>query len=72
LGEWAHRSSDYRVTDVTVYTNENAGSRPAAYEPPTLEVLGTVRDLTENFCLFGKSLGDPDYFQHIPITNCSA
>jgi hypothetical protein len=57
---------------VIAQPNECAGPRPAEYEPPRLEVLGTVRDLTADFCIWGKSLGQPDYFQHIPITNCSA
>ena len=42
-----------------------------AYEAPRMEVLGTVTQLTE-WCVFGKSLGTPDYFDHVPITNCSS
>jgi hypothetical protein len=57
---------------VFVQSNEFARPRPGQYEPPRLNMLGTVRDLTENLCIFGKSIGQPDYFQHIPITNCSA
>lgn len=41
------------------------------YESPKLMVIGTVRELTQ-FCFFGKALGHPDYFDHIPITNCSS
>jgi hypothetical protein len=48
-----------------------AGDAAARYEPPTLTVLGTVHELTE-WCFFGKNIGDPDYFNHIPISNCSA
>lgn len=45
----------------------------ALYEPPALQVLGTVSELTE-YCVWGKALGQPDYMFHIPapITNCSA
>jgi hypothetical protein len=45
----------------------------AAYEAPTLRVLGTVQELTE-WCFWGKTLGDPDYALHIPvpITDCSS
>ena len=53
-------------------TNGSAQPRPEGYEPPRLEVLGSVKDLTADFCIWGKSLGQPDYFQHIPIANCSA
>jgi hypothetical protein len=48
-----------------------AGGLPPAYEAPVLRVLGTVRGLTE-WCFFGKSIGSPDYFDRIPITNCSS
>jgi hypothetical protein len=41
------------------------------YESPKLVVIGTVRELTQ-FCFFGKAFGHPDYFEHIPITNCSS
>lgn len=42
-----------------------------AYEAPRIQVLGTVTELTE-WCIAGKSLGTPDYFDHVPITNCSS
>jgi len=57
---------------VIAQTNGSAQPRPEGYEPPRLEVLGSVKDLTADFCIWGKSLGQPDYFQHIPIANCSA
>lgn len=44
---------------------------PEAYEAPSIVVLGTVTELTE-WCIAGKSLGTPDYFDHVPITNCSS
>lgn len=52
-------------------TDVNLGG--ALYEPPTLQVLGTVSELTE-YCVWGKAIGKPDYVFHIavPITNCSA
>ena len=44
------------------------------YEAPALRVLGSFRELTlgDDFCFLGKSLGNPDYFNRIPISNCSA
>ena len=51
-------------------TTRNQGG--TLYEAPTLNVLGTVGELTET-CILGKKLGDPDYMFHIPvISNCSA
>ena len=49
---------------------ENA---PLPYEPPELRVLGTLHELTlgDDFCFFGKSLGTPDYWNRIPVSNCS-
>ena len=47
------------------------GGTLEGYEPPRLELLGTVTGLTE-WCVFGKSYGTPDYFDHVPITNCSS
>ena len=46
----------------------------ADYEAPTLLVLGSVSSLTNEFCIFDKTLGKPDYTLHIPapITNCSS
>jgi hypothetical protein len=43
------------------------------YEAPTLNVLGTVGDLTESG-IIGKKLGAPDYMFQIPapIANASA
>ena len=41
------------------------------YEPPELRVLGTLHELTLGFCLFDKTFGNPDFWNKIPITNCS-
>jgi hypothetical protein len=42
------------------------------YTPPELTVLGSVHALTlGDWCFFGKTLGKPDYWNRIPITNCS-
>jgi hypothetical protein len=46
------------------------------YEPPDLRMLGSVHALTQtggDFCIpyINKAFGSPDYFNHIPITNCS-
>ena len=40
----------------------------ALYEPPALQVLGTVSELTE-YCVWGKALGQPDYMFHIPAAD---
>jgi hypothetical protein len=52
-------------------TTISAKGSGEAYEAPRITVLGTVTELTE-WCVFGKSLGTPDYFDHVPITNCSS
>lgn len=41
------------------------------YEPPELQVLGTLHQLTLSSCMFNKTLGDPDFWSAIPIANCS-
>jgi hypothetical protein len=41
------------------------------YEPPELRVLGTLHELTLGWCIFDKTYGDPDFWNEIPITNCS-
>jgi hypothetical protein len=42
------------------------------YEPPQLQVLGTLHELTlSDFCFFNKTLGSPDFWSKIPIANCS-
>jgi hypothetical protein len=46
------------------------------YEPPALSVLGSLQELTltgggGDWCILGKTLGAPDYWLRIPITNCS-
>jgi hypothetical protein len=47
---------------------------PPPYEPPEIHVLGTLHELTlgDDFCFLGKSLGKPDYWNRIPISNCSS
>lgn len=46
-------------------------SRPA-YEPPRVEELGALYELTQSTCIFNKTLGSPDYWSRIPIANCSS
>jgi hypothetical protein len=44
-----------------------------AYEAPRLTEIGTVQQVTkEDFCLWKKAIGPPDYVNWIPITNCSS
>jgi hypothetical protein len=46
--------------------------RPS-YEPPELRVLGTLHELTlSGFCFFDKQFGNPDFWNRIPISNCSS
>ena len=50
----------------------NTDEPRTSYEPPELRLLGTLHELTLNdFCILGKSLGKPDFFNRIPISNCS-
>jgi hypothetical protein len=43
-----------------------------SYEPPELRVLGTLHELTlSDFCFFNKTFGSPDFWNRIPIANCS-
>ena len=49
----------------------HGGIDPQTYEPPELRVLGTLHELTLGFCLFDKSLGTPDFWNKIPISDCS-
>jgi hypothetical protein len=51
---------------------DNNREQGSTYEPPALHVLGTVHELTQQICIIGKTFGHPDYFNLIPITNCSA
>jgi hypothetical protein len=45
--------------------------RPS-YEPPELRVLGTLHELTlGDFCFLNKTFGSPDFWNRIPIANCS-
>jgi len=53
------------------FAGPHLSGRTAPYEPPALTVLGTVQELTQ-WCFFGKNIGSPDYFDRIPITNCSS
>jgi hypothetical protein len=42
------------------------------YEPPELRVLGTLHELTLiDLCIFNKTIGSPDFWNQIPISNCS-
>jgi hypothetical protein len=46
------------------------------YQAPELRTIGSVHVLTQSggdFCvpIIQKAFGTPDYFNHIPITNCS-
>ena len=42
------------------------------YEPPELYVLGTLHELTlGDWCFFNKSYGSPDFWNRIPVANCS-
>ena len=45
-----------------------------SYEAPELKVLGTLHELTlgGDWCFFNKTLGNPDYWNRIPIANCSS
>ena len=47
-----------------------AGEQPS-YEAQELRVLGTFHELTLDWCFFNKTLGDPDFWNRIPISNCS-
>jgi len=44
----------------------------SGYSPPALRVIGSVSELTQTLCILNKTLGSPDYWGHIPVTNCSA
>jgi hypothetical protein len=45
------------------------------YEAPKLEVIGSLHELTEtgggSWCFHGTTIGPPDYWAIIPISNCS-
>ena len=44
--------------------------RPS-YEPPELQVLGTLHELTlGDFCLFNKTFGSPDFIR-VPLPAAS-
>lgn len=55
-------------------------NRGKAYEPPAIQSIGSLYDLTKDhirqngdgqWCVFNKTLGEPDYWSMIPIANCS-
>ena len=50
------------------------------YDAPTIRTVGSVFELTQSgfhknsngqWCFFDKTLGEPDYWSMIPISNCS-
>lgn len=47
-----------------------------AYAPPTLTRLGTLHELTLNFCIVDKQLGGSDGYtfmgMNVPISSCSS
>ena len=47
-----------------------------AYEPPTLEAIGSVWEHTLHGCWWGKEFGGSDGFTfmgiNVPISNCSS
>jgi hypothetical protein len=55
-------------------------SRPKAsalpYEPPALVALGTISELTQTGCYWGKQFGGTDGWTFmgisVPISNCSS
>lgn len=52
-----------------------AAQESSSYRPPELTVLGTLHELTLGGdwpCIFSKTIGSPDYWQRIPISNCSS
>jgi hypothetical protein len=42
------------------------------YERPALRVVGSLHELTQAPCVWNKTIGPPDYFTFIPISNCSS
>jgi hypothetical protein len=50
---------------------DTTSDRPQ-YEPPELRVLGTLHELTlGDWCFLTKTSGKPDFWNRIPIANCS-
>lgn len=53
----------------------------ASYESPMIRAVGSLYELTGDhiirqngngqWCIFNKTLGEPDYWSMIPIANCS-
>jgi hypothetical protein len=44
----------------------------STYQAPELKVLGTLHELTlGDFCFLNKTFGSPDFWNKIPIANCS-
>ncbi len=54
-------------------TSGVVGVAAAAYEPPRLDVVGSVHELTlvDGCGLINKQLGTPDIWANIPIEWCS-
>jgi hypothetical protein len=53
-------------------TRSNMDMDRPTYEAPQLEVLGTLHELTlSDFCFLNKTFGKPDFWNRIPIANCS-
>jgi hypothetical protein len=54
-----------------------ADRKVLVYEAPQLTLLGSVYATTQTGgggdwpCIWGKTIGSPDYWQQIPISNCS-
>lgn len=50
-----------------------SGTSRTPYEAPRLASVGDVHAKTQGQfgCAFGKTIGTPDYWNHIPIANCS-
>lgn len=49
--------------------------KSTTYEPPALRVVGSLHELTQQGqlpCVWNKTIGPPDYFTFIPISNCSS
>ena len=66
-------NSNHEITNLETHST----ARPA-YEPPALEVVGSVYLLTQtsnpdDFCIpyFKKTFGNPDFLNFIPIATCS-
>ena len=54
----------------SILTGSDGSQR--VYDPPRVEEIGSLYELTQSFCIFNKTLGSPDYWSRIPIANCSS